>query len=111
MSGGAAEPATIAAFLSTLPAPLPMIKTIDVDQPSCIGCGTCWVSNPELFREHRIGDDLKALPTGRLMADDARLRIIAEGCPTLSIHLIDENGQIVFPSAEQLRQRDHAADW
>lgn len=88
-----------------------MIKKLDVDQPSCIGCGTCWVSNPDLFREDRPNGELKAAPTGVVMANEARLRLIAEGCPTLSIHLVDEQEQIVFPTAAQRSARDHAADW
>lgn len=88
-----------------------MIKKIDVDQPSCIGCGTCWVSNPDLFREHKQGEDLKAVPTGVVNAELPRLRLIAEGCPTLSIQLIDEAGVTVFPTAEQIAARDRAAEW
>jgi len=90
---------------------MPMIQKLDVDQPSCIGCGTCWVSNPELFREDRLDGELKAAATGNITVDEARLRLIAEGCPTLSIHLINEDDQIIFPTAEQLHARDHAADW
>jgi ferredoxin len=93
------------------PIAMPMIQKLDVDQPSCIGCGTCWVSNPDLFREDKPNGELKAAATGQIIADQARLRIIAEGCPTLSIHLVDEGGEIVFPTAEQLHARDHAADW
>jgi ferredoxin len=90
---------------------MPMIQKLDIDQPSCIGCGTCWVSNPELFREDRPNGELKAAATGGLIDDEARLRIIAEGCPTLSIHLVADSGEILFPTAEQIRARDHAADW
>lgn len=93
------------------PIAMSMIQKLDVDQPSCIGCGTCWVSNPELFREDKPNGELKAAATGGIIADQARLRIIAEGCPTLSIHLVDDRDQIVFPTAEQLYARDHAADW
>jgi ferredoxin len=88
-----------------------MISKLDVDQPSCIGCGTCWVSNPTLFREDRPNGELKAAPTGGLIGDEARLKLIAEGCPTLSIHLVDAGGEIVFPTPEQRAARDHAADW
>ncbi|TVQ91207.1 MAG: ferredoxin [Chromatiaceae bacterium] len=88
-----------------------MIKKLDVDQPSCIGCGTCWVSNPTLFREDRPNGELKAAATGQIIDDAARLRLIAEGCPTLSIYLIDEAEQIIYPTAEQRAARDQAAEW
>jgi len=88
-----------------------MIKKIDVHQPSCIGCGTCWVTNPELFCEDRPNGELKAAATGGMLDDEARLRIIADGCPTLSIQLMNGDGEIIFPTAEQLAARDHAADW
>lgn len=88
-----------------------MIKKIEIDQVACIGCGTCWVGQPQLFCETHVNGELRAAATGTINMDDARLRIIAESCPTLAILLLDEQGQLVFPTAEQRAARDHAADW
>lgn len=76
-----------------------MISRIEVEQHACIGCGTCWVACPEAFKEHDLGDDLKALPTGGL-GNQQTMRTAAEGCPTLAILLIDAEGGLIFPSEE-----------
>lgn len=76
-----------------------MINKIEVEQAACIGCGTCWVACPQALREHDIGDDLKAVPTGGL-GDQHTMRLVAEGCPTLAIVLIDAAGAVIFPTAE-----------
>lgn len=88
-----------------------MITKLDIDQPSCIGCGTCWVTNPELFRVDRLNGELKAAATGGMLADQQRLQLIAEGCPTLSILLMDANGTVLFPTAEQRAARSQAVEW
>lgn len=84
-----------------------MIEKVEVDIPTCIGCGTCWVVSPEVFCETEVGDDYKATTTGRL-APEKVLREVAEGCPSLSISLIDNTGAVIFPTEaqrEELRQR------
>ncbi len=84
-----------------------MIAKVEVDIPSCIGCGTCWVACPDTFREVEVGEDYKADITGRL-APEAQLRAVAEGCPSLSIALIDGAGTVIYPTEaqrEELRQR------
>jgi len=84
-----------------------MIEKIEVDTPTCIGCGTCWVVCPDSFREVEIGDEFKAATTGRLAAEKV-LREVAQGCPSLSISLFDSAGAVIFPSEaqrEELRQR------
>jgi ferredoxin len=84
-----------------------MIEKVEVDIPTCIGCGTCWVVCPEVFREVEIGEEYKAGTTGRLAAEKV-MREVAEGCPSLSISLIDGSGGVIYPSEaqrEELRQR------
>jgi ferredoxin len=88
-----------------------MIATFDVDQPSCIGCGTCWVSNPRLFREDLVGEEYKAATTGQAVEDESSLRLAAEGCPSLSIHLFDPDGRMIYPTPEQRAERDRQASW
>jgi ferredoxin len=87
-----------------------MISKIEVIDVACIGCGTCWVACPQAFKEHDIGDDLKALPTGGL-GDQHIMRAAAEGCPTLAISLIDEAGVVLFPSEEARAALNASADW
>jgi len=84
-----------------------MIAKVEVDTPTCIGCGTCWVVCPQTFREIEVGEEYKAATTGTL-AHEKVLREAAEGCPSLSISLVDDSGAIVYPTAaqrEELRQR------
>lgn len=84
-----------------------MIAKIDVDIPSCIGCGTCWVACPDSFREVEVGEEYKAAATGRL-APDKDLLAAAEGCPSLSISLFDGAGAVIYPTEaqrEELRKR------
>jgi len=84
-----------------------MIAKIEVDTPTCIGCGTCWVACPDAFREVEVGEEYKAAATGRLAPEKA-LRDAAEGCPSLSISLIDDSGAVLYPTEaqrEELRKR------
>ena len=84
-----------------------MIAKVEVDSPTCIGCGTCWVVCPDVFLEMEVGEEYKAATTGRL-APEKQMREAAEGCPSLSISLFDDSGALVYPteaSREELRQR------
>ncbi len=84
-----------------------MIAKVEVDIPTCIGCGTCWVACPDAFREQEVGEEYKAVATGRL-APEPQLRAAAEGCPSLSIALYDAAGTVIYPTEaqrEELRQR------
>lgn len=87
------------------------IVTFEVDQPSCIGCGTCWVASPDLFREVKVGNDYKAATVTSEVTDAAKLRLAAVGCPSLSIYLIDADGEVAFPTAEARAERDRKTDW
>jgi ferredoxin len=87
-----------------------MISKIEVIETACIGCGTCWVACPQAFKEHDLGDDLKALPTGEL-GDQHMMRAAAEGCPTLAISLIDAAGVLLFPSEEARAAVQGSSGW
>lgn len=84
-----------------------MIAKVEVDIQTCIGCGTCWVSCPDSFREVEVGEDYKAVATGAL-SPEPLLWAAAEGCPSLSISLFDADGELIFPTdahREELRRR------
>jgi ferredoxin len=87
------------------------IVAFEVDQPSCIGCGNCWVANPDLFREVKVGNDYKAATVTLEVTDEPKLRLAATACPSLSIHLIDQHGEIAFPTAEARAERDRKLAW
>ncbi|NCA71981.1 MAG: ferredoxin [Sphingobacteriia bacterium] len=87
-----------------------MISKVEVEEAACIGCGTCWVACPQAFSEHDMGDDLKAVATGAL-GDQHFMRSAAEGCPTLAISLIDENGVMLFPTEEARAALRATTDW
>jgi ferredoxin len=87
-----------------------MISKIEVEQVACIGCGTCWVACPQAFKELDTGDDLKALPTGGL-GDQIIMRATAEGCPTLAISLLDDAGNLIYPTAEARAALRGADNW
>jgi ferredoxin len=87
-----------------------MIAKVEVDKQSCIGCGTCWVSCPQTFREVKVGEDYKADVTDAL-APEAHLRKAAGECPSLSIALIDMSGEVVFPTEAQREELRRQQQW
>ncbi len=87
-----------------------MIVKVEIDVPTCIGCGTCWVACPDVFREVEVGDDIKAETTGKLGAEHL-LRGAAEGCPSLSIVLTDDQGQTVYPTQAQRDEQSRRLSW
>jgi ferredoxin len=84
-----------------------MIAKVEVDTRTCIGCGTCWVTCPESFKEEKVAENYKAVATGA-RSPEPLLRGAAAGCPSLSISLYDAAGQLIYPTdaqREQLRQQ------
>ena len=86
-----------------------MIAKVEVDMRTCIGCGTCWVTCPQTFREVESGDAYKAAATG-VLAPEPQLRGAAEGCPSLSIALFDAAGKIAGVPLYRLLGAKHR-DW
>jgi ferredoxin len=91
-------------------AEVPMITKVEVDTRTCIGCGTCWVSCPESFREVAVGEDYKAAATGAL-APEPLLRGAAAGCPSLSISLYDAAGELLYPTEAQREELRQQQQW
>jgi ferredoxin len=87
-----------------------MIVKVEIDVPTCIGCGTCWVACPDVFREIEVGDDIKAEVTGKLCAEKQLLGA-AEGCPSLSIVLTDDQGRTVYPTEAQREEQRRRLSW
>lgn len=68
---------------------------VKVDREKCIGCGTCQVIEPELFR---IDDDMKSEFIGDLSKVDLdKLKEAASVCPVMAIEVFDDNEQKVYP--------------
>lgn len=87
-----------------------MIAKVRVDTPTCIGCGTCWVSCPETFREVKAGGDFKASATD-VLAPELRLRSAADACPSLSILLFDAAGELIYPTEAQREELRRRQQW
>ena len=87
-----------------------MIAKVQVDTPTCIGCGTCWVSCPQSFQEVQVGEDFKAAVTDRLAPEQA-LRNLAKECPSLSIMLIDAGGEVIYPTQAQREELRRCQQW
>jgi ferredoxin len=83
-----------------------MIEKVEVNLTHCIGCGTCWVALPQVFRET---PEYKAEVTGGL-ADGALLRRAAQECPSLAISLHGPGGVLIYPTEEAIGARA-CADW
>ena len=83
-----------------------MIERVEVDLVRCIGCGTCWVSMPQVFRESA---EYQAEVTGRL-GEPSLLRRVVEECPSLAISLLGIGGRLVYPDREVLERRA-SSDW
>jgi ferredoxin len=87
-----------------------MIAKVEVDMHTCIGCGTCWVSCPETFREVEVGEDYKAAVTG-VLGPEPLVRSAAEGCPSLSISLLNAAGEEVFPTQAEREALRRQQEW
>jgi ferredoxin len=85
----------------------PKIAKVEIDVSTCIGCGTCRVSCPDVFREIEVEEEARAGHTGRL-GDQHTMLSAAQGCPSLCITLTDAGGTIIYPTEaerEELRRR------
>lgn len=70
------------------------IKRIVVDRQGCIGARSCVVVGEEMFKMDEMDlayvDDPEAY-------DDDTVKLAAEACPVLAIHLYDKDGEKIFP--------------
>lgn len=87
-----------------------VISKVEVDTPTCIGCGTCWVSCPDTFREVEVGEDFKAAATD-VVGDQRVLHSAAVACPSLSIFLYDADGGVIYPTEVQREELRRAQQW
>jgi len=70
------------------------IRRIVVDREGCIGARSCVVVAPEIFQ---MDDENLAYIVNPDASDDDILKMAAEACPVLAVHLYDENGNKIFP--------------
>jgi len=71
------------------------IRTIVVDREACIGARSCAIVAEKVFIMDDqdlayVGDDLDS-------TDDETIKLAAESCPVLAIHLYNKEGKKVFP--------------
>ena len=76
--------------------PTGKIRKIIVDRPACIGARSCVLVAPKTFQ---MDDENLAYVTGKetTYEDDETLKLAAQSCPVLAIHLYDEQNNKLFP--------------
>jgi len=70
------------------------IRRIVVDREACIGAQSCVVVAPGVFQ---MDDDNLAYVTDPESTEDDMILLAAQSCPTLAVHLYDEDGKKIFP--------------
>lgn len=70
------------------------IARVVVDRQGCIGAGSCVVVTEELFQ---LDEDNLAYIVDPESYDDDTIKLSAESCPVLAIHLYDKEGKKLFP--------------
>lgn len=70
------------------------IKRIVVDRQTCIGAGSCVVVTENLFQ---LDDENLAYVVDPDSHDQQSIRLSAESCPVLAIHLYNKEGKKLFP--------------
>jgi len=75
------------------------IRKIVVDRDACIGARSCVVITPQVFQMD--DENLAYVPkdSNLDLMDDELIKMSAESCPVLAIHLYDEDGNKVFPES------------
>ena len=75
------------------------IHKIVVDRPACIGARSCALVAPGAFRMD--DEDLAYVPADQSgYEDDETVKLAAQSCPVLAIHLYDRAGKKIFPETE-----------
>lgn len=70
------------------------IRRVVVDRQGCIGAGSCVVVTEKLFQ---MDDENLAYVVDPNSYDDEMVKLSAESCPVLAIHLYKKDGTKVFP--------------
>jgi ferredoxin len=70
------------------------IRKIVVDREACIGARSCVVVAPGVFQ---MDDDNLAYIVDPDANEDDVVKMAAEACPVLAVHLYDEDGNKIFP--------------
>lgn len=70
------------------------IARVVVDRQACIGAGSCVVVTEELFQ---LDEQNLAYVVDPESYDDETVKLSAESCPVLAIHLYDKEGNKLFP--------------
>ncbi|MCB9798136.1 ferredoxin [Candidatus Nomurabacteria bacterium] len=70
------------------------IKRIVVDRQGCIGARSCVVVAEDVFKMDEM--DLAYIDDPEAYDDDT-VKLAAEACPVLAIHLYDGEGKKIFP--------------
>jgi ferredoxin len=70
------------------------IRRIVVDRPNCIAARSCVLIAPGVFQ---MDDEDIAYVVDPDSEDEETIRMAAESCPTLAIHLYDKDGKKIFP--------------
>ena len=71
------------------------IRRVVVDREACIGARSCVVVAEAAFQMD--GENLAYVAEGFDEVDEDTLRLAAEACPVLAIHLYDKEGKKLFP--------------
>ena len=70
------------------------IRRIVVDRTACIGARSCVLVSSKIFA---MDDQNLAYILDPDADDDENLKLAAQSCPVLAIHLYNEDGKKIFP--------------
>lgn len=72
------------------------IRRVVVDKQACIGARSCVLVAPASFQMD--DEDIAYVPDNHEVAtDEETLKMAAQSCPVLAIHLYDKDGKKIFP--------------
>lgn len=71
------------------------IRRIVVDRHGCIAARSCVLVAPGVFQ---MDDENLAYVVDPESEDDETIKMAAQSCPTLAIHLYDKDGNKIFPT-------------
>ena len=74
------------------------VRRVVVDRQGCIGARSCAIVSGLAFQMDE--ENLAYVPEGTVdQADEETLKLGAQSCPVLAIHLYDKEGKKVFPES------------